>query len=59
MKQEKLENAELLQERNIEGMSPEEQKKNQSFTNSLVTKVRTYVPSATTPLANVLVKDFR
>ena len=39
VKMEKLENAELLKERNTEGMSQEEQKKNQSFTESLVTTV--------------------
>ncbi|KAF4122047.1 vacuolar protein sorting-associated protein 13A/C [Geosmithia morbida] len=39
LKMEKLESAELLKERNQEGLSQEEQKKNQSFTESLVTKV--------------------
>ncbi|PWW77256.1 DUF1162-domain-containing protein [Tuber magnatum] len=39
VKQEKLQNAELLQDRHPEGMSPEELQKNQSFTNSLVTKI--------------------
>ncbi|KAG0637605.1 hypothetical protein HOY80DRAFT_1138202 [Tuber brumale] len=39
VKQEKLQNAELLQDRNTEGMSAEELQKNQSFTNSLVTKI--------------------
>lgn len=39
VKMEKLDNAELLKERNKEGMSQEEQQKNQSFTESLVTKI--------------------
>lgn len=39
LKMEKLDSAELLKERNREGMSQDEQKKNQSFTQSLVTKV--------------------
>ncbi|KAH8145466.1 uncharacterized protein LAJ45_10436 [Morchella importuna] len=39
VKQEKLQNAELLQERSTEGMSDEEQQKNSSFTNSLITKI--------------------
>ncbi|PHH61768.1 hypothetical protein CDD81_7979 [Ophiocordyceps australis] len=39
LKMEKLDSAELLKERNRDGMSQEEQKKNQSFTQSLVTKV--------------------
>ncbi|KAJ9635099.1 Vacuolar protein sorting-associated protein 13 [Coniosporium tulheliwenetii] len=39
VKMEKLESAELLKERNTEGMSAEEQKKNQSFTASLVTAI--------------------
>ncbi|RDA92701.1 hypothetical protein CP533_3692 [Ophiocordyceps camponoti-saundersi (nom. inval.)] len=39
LKMEKLDSAELLKERNREGMSPEEQQKNQSFTQSLVTKI--------------------
>ncbi|KAG5925451.1 hypothetical protein E4U42_004279 [Claviceps africana] len=39
IKLEKLDNAELLKEKNQEGMSQEEQKKNESFTQSLVTKV--------------------
>ncbi|MCJ1313085.1 hypothetical protein MMC25_006762 [Agyrium rufum] len=39
VKMEKLENAELLKERNTEGMSQEEQQKSQSFTDSLVTAV--------------------
>lgn len=39
LKIEKLESAELLKERNTEGMSPEEQQKNQSFTQSLVTAI--------------------
>ena len=39
VKMEKLENAELLKERNNEGLSQEEQQKNQSFTDSLVTAI--------------------
>ena len=39
LKMEKLDSAELLKERNMEGLSQEEQKKNQSFTQSLVTKI--------------------
>lgn len=39
VKLEKLESAELLKERNTEAMSPEEQQKNQSFTQSLVTAI--------------------
>ncbi|KAF4508140.1 hypothetical protein G6O67_004556 [Ophiocordyceps sinensis] len=39
LKMEKLDSAELLKERNREGMSQEEQQKNQSFTQSLVTKI--------------------
>lgn len=39
VKMEKLDSAELLKERNQEGLSPEEQKKSQSFTQSLVTKI--------------------
>ncbi len=39
VKMEKLENAELLKERNSEGLSQEEQQKNQSFTESLVTAI--------------------
>lgn len=39
LKMEKLDSAELLKEKNQEGMSQEEQKKNQSFTQSLVTKI--------------------
>lgn len=39
VKLEKLESAELLKERNTEGMSQEEQQKNQSFTQSLVTAI--------------------
>ncbi|KAM5373472.1 hypothetical protein ACJZ2D_006966 [Fusarium nematophilum] len=39
LKMEKLDSAELLKERNQEGMSQEEQKKSQSFTQSLVTKI--------------------
>jgi vacuolar protein sorting-associated protein 13A/C len=39
LKMEKLESAELLKERNQEGLSQEEQKKSQSFTQSLVTKI--------------------
>ena len=39
VKMEKLENAELLKERNTEGMSAEEQKKNQSFMDSLITAI--------------------
>ncbi|KAF2754047.1 vacuolar protein sorting-associated protein 13 [Pseudovirgaria hyperparasitica] len=39
VKMEKLDSAELLKERNTEGMSAEEQKKNQSFTASLVTTI--------------------
>lgn len=39
IKIEKLDSAELLKERSQEGMSQEEQKKSQSFTQSLVTKI--------------------
>lgn len=39
VKMEKLENAELLKERNTEGQSQEEQQKTQSFTESLVTAI--------------------
>lgn len=39
VKMEKLENAEMLKERNTDGMSQEEQRRNQSFTQSLVTAV--------------------
>ena len=39
IKIEKLDSAELLKERNQEGLSQEEQKKNQSFTQSLITKI--------------------
>ena len=39
VKMEKLENAELLKERNAAGMSQEEQQKNQSFMNSLITAI--------------------
>jgi vacuolar protein sorting-associated protein 13A/C len=39
IKMEKLESAELLKERTQEGLSQEEQKKSQSFTESLVTKI--------------------
>ena len=39
VKMEKLENAELLKERNSEGLSQEEQQKSQSFTDSLVTAI--------------------
>jgi vacuolar protein sorting-associated protein 13A/C len=39
VKMEKLDSAELLKERNTEGMSDEEQQKNQSFTASLVTAI--------------------
>jgi vacuolar protein sorting-associated protein 13A/C len=39
LKMEKLDSAELLKERNKEGLSVEEQKKSQSFTQSLVTKI--------------------
>ncbi|KAH7149038.1 hypothetical protein B0J13DRAFT_620943 [Dactylonectria estremocensis] len=39
LKMEKLDSAELLKEKNQEGMSQEEQQKNQSFTQSLVTKI--------------------
>lgn len=39
LKMEKLDSAELLKEKNREGMSQEEQQKNQSFTQSLVTKI--------------------
>ena len=39
VKIEKLESAELLKERSTEGMSAEEQRKNQSFTQSLVTAI--------------------
>jgi len=40
LKMEKLQNAELLQERSSAGMSAEEEKKHQSFAASLTTKVR-------------------
>ena len=36
---EKLDSAELLKERNTEGLSQEEQQKQQSFTSSLVTAI--------------------
>lgn len=39
LKMEKLDSAELLKERSLEGLSREEQQKNQSFTQSLVTKI--------------------
>ncbi|OJJ49438.1 hypothetical protein ASPZODRAFT_129900 [Penicilliopsis zonata CBS 506.65] len=39
LKMEKVESAELLREKNAEGMSQEEQRRNQSFTQSLVTAV--------------------
>ena len=39
VKMEKLENIELLKERNSAGLSPEEQTKNQSFLDSLITAV--------------------
>jgi len=39
VKMEKLENAELLREKNSEGMSQEEQKKNQTFIESMVTTI--------------------
>lgn len=39
LKMEKLDSAELLKERSQEGLSQEEQKKTQSFTESLVTKI--------------------
>lgn len=39
IKMEKLDSAELLKERSQEGLSQEEQKKSQSFTESLVTKI--------------------
>jgi vacuolar protein sorting-associated protein 13A/C len=39
VKMEKLDSAELLKERNTEGMSQEEQKKSQTFTASLVTAI--------------------
>ncbi|KAI1299895.1 hypothetical protein F5Y03DRAFT_243449 [Xylaria venustula] len=39
LKMEKLDSAELIKERNQEGLSQEEQKKSQSFTESLVTKI--------------------
>lgn len=39
IKMEKLESAELLKERSREGLSAEEEKKNQSFTQSLITKI--------------------
>jgi vacuolar protein sorting-associated protein 13A/C len=39
VKMEKLDSAELLKERNTEGMSQEDQQKNQSFTSSLVTAI--------------------
>lgn len=45
VKQEKLQNAELLQERSTEGMSDEEQQKNSSFTNSLITKATINISS--------------
>jgi hypothetical protein len=45
VKQEKLRNAELLQERSTEGMSDEEQQKNSSFTNSLITKATINISS--------------
>ncbi|KAI9714321.1 MAG: hypothetical protein M1820_000282 [Bogoriella megaspora] len=39
LKMEKLDSAELLKEKNTEGMSAEEQARNQSFTSSLVTAI--------------------
>lgn len=39
LKMERIESAEILRERNAEGMSQEEQRRNQSFTQSLVTAV--------------------
>jgi vacuolar protein sorting-associated protein 13A/C len=39
LKMEKLDSAEMLKERNTEGMSQEEQMKNQSFTNSFITAI--------------------
>ncbi|EZF77133.1 hypothetical protein H105_01647 [Trichophyton soudanense CBS 452.61] len=39
VKMEKLESAELIKEQNTEGMSQEEQQKNQSFTQSLITAI--------------------
>jgi vacuolar protein sorting-associated protein 13A/C len=39
VKLEKLDSAEMLKDRNQEGLSQEEQKKSQSFTDSLVTKI--------------------
>lgn len=39
VKMEKLDSAELLKERNTEGLSPEDQKKNQSFMDSLITAI--------------------
>ncbi|KAG6259689.1 hypothetical protein E4U24_000004 [Claviceps purpurea] len=39
IKMDKLDSAELLKEKSQEGMSQEEQKKNESFTQSLVTKI--------------------
>jgi vacuolar protein sorting-associated protein 13A/C len=39
LKMDKIESAELLRERNAEGMSQEEQRRNQSFTQSMITAV--------------------
>ena len=39
LKMEKLDSAELLKDKNAEGMSPEEQQRNQTFTTSLVTAI--------------------
>src|ERR1700761_644325 len=39
LKMEKLDSAEMLKERNTEGMTAEEQKKNQSFTSSFITAI--------------------
>src|SRR3954452_17398765 len=39
LKMERIESAELLRERNAEGMSQEEQRRNQSFTQSMITAV--------------------
>lgn len=39
LKMEKLENAEILRERNTDGMSQEEQRRNKSFTQSLITAI--------------------
>lgn len=39
LKMDKIESAEIIKDRNIEGMSQEEQRRNQSFTQSMVTAV--------------------